>query len=42
MRKQNSEFLTAFTSEASNDIKNTDYFGYVELDQFACLSLIHI
>lgn len=36
MRKQNSEFLTAFTSEASNDIKNTDYFGYVELDQFAC------
>lgn len=36
MRKQNSEFLTAFTSEASNDIKNTDYFGYVELDQYAC------
>ncbi len=36
MRKQNSEFLTAFTSEASNNIKNTDYFGYVELDQFAC------
>lgn len=36
MRKQNSEFLTAFTSEASKDIKNTDYFGYVELDQYAC------
>lgn len=36
MRKQNSEFLTAFTSEASNDIKNTDYFGYVELDDYAC------
>lgn len=36
MRKQNSEFLTAFTSEASNDIKNTDYFGYVELDGYAC------
>lgn len=36
MRKQNSEFLTAFTSEASNDIKNTDYFGFVELDQYAC------
>ena len=36
MRKQNSEFLTAFTSEASHDIKNTDYFGYVELDNFAC------
>lgn len=36
MRKQNSEFLTAFTSEASHDIKNTDYFGYVELDDYAC------
>lgn len=36
MRKQNSEFLTAFTSEASNDIKNTDYFGFVELDAYAC------
>lgn len=36
MRKQNSEFLTAFSSEASNDIKNTDYFGFVELDDYAC------
>ncbi len=36
MRKQNSEFLTAFASEASKDIKNTDYFGFVELDDFAC------
>lgn len=36
MRKQNSEFLTAFTSEAGNDIKNTDYFGFVELDNYAC------
>ncbi len=36
MRKQNSEFVTAFTSEASHDIKNTDYFGYVELDDYAC------
>lgn len=36
MRKQNSEFLTAFTSEADNDLKNTDYFGFVELDDFAC------
>lgn len=36
MRKQNSEFMTAFTSEASHDIKNTDYFGYVELDDYAC------
>lgn len=35
MRKQNAEFKTAFTSEAS-DLKNTDYFGFVELDQYAC------
>ena len=36
MRKQNSEFKTAFTSEAECDLKNTDYFGFVELDSFAC------
>lgn len=36
MRKQNSEFKTAFTSEAEYDLKNTDYFGFVELDSFAC------
>ncbi len=36
MRKQNAEFLAAFTSEAASDLKNTDYFGYVELDDFAC------
>lgn len=36
MRKQNSEFLTAFISEASRKIKNTDFFGFVELDKFAC------
>lgn len=36
MRKQNSEFKTAFTSEAECDLKNTDYFGFVELDEFAC------
>lgn len=30
MRKQNSEFKTAFTSEADCDLKNTDYFGFVE------------
>ncbi|OYP51477.1 serine/threonine protein phosphatase PrpC [Lachnotalea glycerini] len=35
MRKQNSEFKTAFTSEAS-ELKNTDYFGFVELDRYAC------
>lgn len=36
MRKQNSEFRTAFASEADHDLKNTDYFGFVELDDFAC------
>lgn len=36
MRKQNAEFKTAFTSEADHDLKNTDYFGFVELDDFAC------
>ena len=36
MGKQNSEFLTAFISEASRKIKNTDFFGFVELDKFAC------
>lgn len=36
MRKQNSEFLTAFISETSRKIKNTDFFGFVELDKFAC------
>lgn len=36
MRKQNSEFVTAFTSEAESELKNTDYFGFMELDGFAC------
>ena len=36
MRKQNSEIKTAFTSEADCDLKNTDYFGFVELDDYAC------
>ena len=36
MRKQNSEFLTAFTSEANTHLKNTDSFAYVELDDYAC------
>lgn len=36
MRKQNSEFKTAFTSEAGKSLKNTDSFGFVELDKYAC------
>ena len=36
MRKQNSTFKTAFTSEVDKNLKNTDSFGFVELDKFAC------
>ncbi len=36
MRKYNSSFKTAFLSEAGNKLKNNDYFGFVELDRYAC------
>lgn len=36
MRKQNSDFQAKFISEAGNQLKNNDYFGYVELDEYAC------
>ena len=36
MRKQNSVFKTAFTSEVVKNLKNTDSFGDVELDYYAC------
>lgn len=36
MRKQNSDLRTAFVSEAGNKLKNNDYFGFVELDEYAC------
>ena len=36
MRNQNSVFNTAFTSEVDKNLKNTDSFGYVELDKYAC------
>lgn len=36
MRKQNSSFETRFISEEGSRLKNRDYFGYVELDEFAC------
>ena len=39
MRKQNSMFKTAFLSEAGSELKNHDYFAYVELDEFACYVL---
>ncbi|MBR2216549.1 MAG: protein phosphatase [Selenomonadaceae bacterium] len=36
MRKSNSEFKTAFVSEAGGELANNDYFAYVELDDYAC------
>lgn len=36
MRKQNSTFNTKFISEAGSELKNNDYFGFVELDKYAC------
>ena len=36
MRKYNSTFKTAFISEAGNRLENNDYFGFVELDKYAC------
>lgn len=36
MRKINSEFKTAFTSEAGAEVINNDYFGFVELEDYAC------
>ena len=36
MRKQNSTFKTAFISEAGSELKNNDYFAFVELERYAC------
>lgn len=36
MRKYNSSFKTAFLSEEGSRLKNNDYFGFVELDKYAC------
>lgn len=36
MRKENSKFNTKFISEAGNELKNSDYFAFVELDKYAC------
>ena len=36
MRKINSSFKTSFISEAGTALKNNDYFGFVELDEYAC------
>ncbi|MDR0267395.1 serine/threonine protein phosphatase [Paenibacillus sp.] len=36
MRKENSDFQTAFVSEAGSFVDNRDYFAFVELDDIAC------
>lgn len=36
MRKANSDFKTAFISEAGAGVVNNDYFAFVELDEYAC------
>ncbi|MNW27268.1 hypothetical protein D3C74_40580 [compost metagenome] len=39
MRKENSDFQTAFVSEAGSYLDNRDYFAYIELDDMACYVL---
>lgn len=36
MRKQNSEFVTKYISEAGTRKQNKEYFGFVELDKYTC------
>ncbi|AZO95790.1 hypothetical protein [Halocella sp. SP3-1] len=36
MRKDNSDFVTAFVTDAGDFKDNRDYFAFVELDDFAC------
>lgn len=39
MRKDNSDFSTAFVSEAGSYIDNRDYFAFMETDDMACYVL---
>ena len=39
MRRINSDFRTKFISEEGQKLANRDYFGYVEMDDFACYVL---
>ena len=39
MRRINSDFRTRFLSEEGQKLANRDYFGYVEMDDFACYVL---
>ncbi len=41
MRKENSQFVTGFVSEAGSHIDNRDYFAYMETDDMACYVLAH-
>ncbi len=36
MRRQNSEFVTKYISEAGSKKENKEYFGFVELDKYTC------
>lgn len=36
MRRLNSKFITKYISEAGTKQTNKDYFGFVEMDKFAC------
>ncbi len=36
MRRLNSEFITKYISEAGSERKNKNYFGFAEMDEFAC------
>ncbi len=36
MRRQNSDFVTKYISEAGSSKKNKEYFGFVELDKYTC------
>ena len=39
MRRINSEFQTLHISEEGQKLSNRDYFGFVEMDDFACYVL---
>lgn len=39
MRRLNSKFVTRYISEAGNRTINKDYFGFVEMDDFACWAI---
>lgn len=39
MRKINSDFQTCYMSEEGHKLSNRDYFGYVEMDDYACYVL---